>query len=172
MNRERLEHLCVIMQRVIDEGRTFNMGSWGEVKGEKANLCNTAACALGWAALQPESIADGLHMLAVWEDDDDERHEQVILTRGDWRRLPNPLDHEIEFSPVFNDHCGFNAGAEYYDINGETANYLFDPGSYLEPRPITPEHVINRVKNVLEYGELINEDEPEADPPAPTVGFV
>jgi hypothetical protein len=59
MNRERLQHLKAILERVdqaepdMDARPGFDMQTWH---------CGTSACALGHACLDPKFRAEGLHL--------------------------------------------------------------------------------------------------------------
>jgi hypothetical protein len=57
MNRERLEHLITVLERVERERLPFDMGTLGG--GED---CETATCAEGWAARDPKFQSAGLHI--------------------------------------------------------------------------------------------------------------
>lgn len=52
MNRDRLQHLVTILEKV-DPSR-FDMQSWA---------CGTAACAIGHAACDPDFNTQGLHLI-------------------------------------------------------------------------------------------------------------
>lgn len=66
MNRERLEHLITVIRRVPDE--QFDLSLWMSsdynIQEQKAldPECKTVGCALGWACLDPEFKAQGLHL--------------------------------------------------------------------------------------------------------------
>ena len=55
MNKERLERLIVVMERVRDQREFFDMDYW-------TRKCGTASCALGWAASDPSFREQGLRL--------------------------------------------------------------------------------------------------------------
>ena len=61
MNTERLEHLITIMQDVTILRKKFDMNAWAT---RDTNECGTTCCALGWAALDPKCMAEGLYLQA------------------------------------------------------------------------------------------------------------
>jgi hypothetical protein len=53
VNKERLEHLIEVLTGVKEKGSHFDMASW-------FFDCGTPACALGYAAVDPEFVEQGL----------------------------------------------------------------------------------------------------------------
>lgn len=62
MNRERLEHLITVLERVERENLPFDMDDWAVDPLD----CGTAACAAGWAARDPEFQKQGLSLSLAW----------------------------------------------------------------------------------------------------------
>ena len=159
MNRERLQHLITVLEnaalRQINAPTEFlfNM-NYFVVNGDSLSgdtevvpeFCGMAACAFGSAALDPTFQGMGL--------------------------IPKVECNDVEFDGFL----GFEAGAEFFDINSAEAEFLFDPSEYSDrymregvpedfyldfevDQNIKPKHVIRRVKFLLEdneIGSLIN----------------
>lgn len=186
MNVDRLNHLITVLEQAQLKEHRFYMGYWADVDPEKPTICGTAACALGTAAFDPVCIDDGLAMQATYRDDLGDRHEWLLTDKAAWDRAFAAIpDYDVEFVPEYDGQTGFEAGAIYYGINMEQANYLFDPGRYSRNTAnITPQDVIVHVQEVL-AGHLddaglepddMDEREPPDDPDdsqaRPTEGFV
>ncbi len=166
MNTERLNHLITVLEGVSRANKAFNLHAWvlnedaGWEPDEDATVgsldetCGTACCALGYAALDPTFVQQGLTMTLA------------IDTHGDWRsRTKLPVKSLGEFnaavkkygtklaygSPAFGFNTEFDAGKAFFDITYDAAHYLFDPDFYDEER-ITPEMVIERVREVIAHG--------------------
>ena len=57
----RLRHWVKVLEKVEKDKRKFNMAAWAIAPaGGKIGDCGTAACAFGWAGLDPEFRAAGL----------------------------------------------------------------------------------------------------------------
>lgn len=188
MNTERLEHLITIMHDVTILHKKFDMNSWA-IKSPME--CGTTCCALGWAALDPKCIAEGLVLQASWaldqyEPDGKFVYAYVLLTNAEaWDKIEDTMrEYPVSLIPMYQGNHGFNAAIEYYDISYGQAEYLFDGTSYLgNPDPITPQDVIDHIKQVLkgydpgDYDEEQddrNEPDEDSDEDKPTgnVGFV
>ena len=66
MNKDNVQKAIKVIQRVVDQGRSFDMGSWQDDTGcviqrteVELHECGTAACFGGWVAVSPEFQADG-----------------------------------------------------------------------------------------------------------------
>ena len=164
MNRERLEYLITIMERVEKEERKFNMDDWGQNDGTRpVNLCNTACCAFGSAALDPVCMAEGLHMRAEWTNKSVYGYA-IINSLDDLSKLPYGLNVTLVMAPEFNGNKQFEAAIAYYDIGEHAASYLFHPSYYNMPGArIKPHHVIERIKEILNGMQFPDDDE-EFDP--------
>ena len=164
MNRERLEYLITIMERVEKEERKFNMDDWGQNDGTRpVNLCNTACCAFGSAALDPACMAEGLHMRAEWTNKSVYGYA-IINSLDDLSKLPYGLNVTLVMAPEFNGNKQFEAAMAYYDIGEHAACYLFHPSYYNMPGArIKPHHVIERIKEILNGMQFPDDDE-EFDP--------
>jgi hypothetical protein len=118
MNRSRLQHLITILEAVPPE--RFNLNNWH---------CGTAACACGWAALDPQFMAEGFTLLS---------------TEG----TTYPIFDYADGSPLLE---GFAAVRKFFGLNEEQVIDLFLHSSYVErdiPNP-APQDVINRIKEYL-----------------------
>lgn len=141
MNRERLKMLEDLMRRVQvapDPGRAFHMDYWfltafsrcEDTLGRKD--CGTSACALGYAALQPEFQALGLS--------------------------PSPSGSAPAYHPPGSGYgarrTGMEAAEAFFDIDPNIACYLFNGndayGEELEYREVQPIDVANRIARLLQ----------------------
>ena len=164
MNRERLEYLITIMERVEKEERKFNMGDWGRNDGTSpVNLCNTVCCAFGSAALDPVSMAEGLHMRADWTNGSTHGYTD-IYSLDDLGKVPHGAYVSLAMTPVFAGNMHFEAAMAYYDISEHAAHFLFHPSHYNMPASwIKPHHVIDHIKEILN-GKQFPDDDEEFDP--------
>lgn len=148
MNIARLQHLIALLRDIPDEN--FDIRFWynnfdssalpdnnddDDVNVLKANratqvvTCDTTACALGWAALDPQFNREGLV----------------------------PLIHNGELIPHFKDTGGegVHAAAKFFDITVADALRLFG-GEYRraidECRPTTADDVVDAVEYLIEHG--------------------
>lgn len=166
MNVERLQHLITILEDVKTAQKPFGMGAWideykdglpvhgGQRTGRE--MCGTACCALGYAALDPKCREDGLKMFAIINksdgSDEPEDIEEEILDISSFNRIL--LTHKENFiaaRPTFKHRDNFGAGGEYYDISYEAAEFLFSPDEYEESSVITPDDVINHINFLLAH---------------------
>lgn len=120
MNRERLEKLVDLLLTIRRE--EFNIYTW---------YCGTAACALGWAAKDPQFNREGLYLCSL------------SLTRAEGQ-----IDSIGPLCPVYKGAFGFGAAEKFFEISADTARHLFD-GSHYDDDP-TPCDVALRVVNLLE----------------------
>jgi hypothetical protein len=179
MNVERLEHLITLLERKQKEDADrFYMGAWAQPNDsdKPMNLCNTASCALGTAALDPMCNDEGLFLEVLYAENGE--HTKFLLSdKAAWERLKEFDIETVDFLPNFKGNTGFAAGAVYYDIFTREADYLFDPGCYPGAQgAITPQHVIERVRNVLngrvpDYSKMKDEEDDD-EQASPTEGFV
>ena len=112
MNIPRLKHLITILKNVPPEN--FDIKNW---------TCGTAACALGWAARDPEFNKQGLCM---------------VTESG-------------ATYPGFDGEVGFTAGALFFDLPRSQSGRLFDGWNYpkMSLKDVTAQHVIERIKELL-----------------------
>jgi len=154
MNTERLEHLITIMQDVTILRKKFDMSSWAT---SNTNECGTTCCALGWAALDPKCMAEGLILQASWlldqfESDGPRIIMDVTLTSAEaWDKTEDAMrEYAVSFVPTCEGEDGFYAAMKYYDISLGQAEYLFDNIAYRNPDgPTVPQDVIEHIKQVL-----------------------
>ena len=155
MNLERLQHQIDILRGVADTAKLFDMGQWLDVN---THGCGMAACAFGYACLDPAFQAEGLRLeFAPRDRPVDGERIITIANVTDFkkiRRIPGCFD------PVFGGYSSFEAAAEFYDITLNAALYLFDPDTYdIRESNITPEDVIERVNMVIERDGVITADD-------------
>jgi hypothetical protein len=166
MNRERLEYLITIMERVEKEERKFNMGDWGQNRGiEPVTLCNTVCCAFGSAALDPVCMAEGLHMCADWTNGNN--HGWVFIdSLDDLAKIPYGPNTSLAMTPVFGANMHFDAAMAYYDIGEQASHYLFHPSYYTIPGSwIKPHHVIEHIRDILNGKQFPDDDDDDAFDP-------
>lgn len=120
MNVERLTHLITVLERVERDELDFDMTVFYRV-----SPCGTAACALGYAAVDEEFVSQGLG----------------LETRS-----------TTYFTPIFHGHLSYFAGSEFFGLSIEQAYFIFD-SYYYRPflRSITPRQVINRILGMIEF---------------------
>lgn len=58
MNVENLKHMVLILEEVIEADGGFNLDTWADADEH----CGTSCCAMGYAALDPKFIAQGLRL--------------------------------------------------------------------------------------------------------------
>ncbi len=129
MNVERMTRLRDLLRAdaANPKGVKFDLSSWaaraaagnrhsqyyeivdGKPVAQPTMSCDTFACALGLACLDPSFQAEGLRFTV--EDQDS-------------------ISGNSRMMPYFNGETHFEAGAEFFGISLEDSNYLFDPESY------------------------------------------
>lgn len=110
----RLEKLYTFLGTV--NPKKFDFSSWAESTSGKpdVNVCGTTACALGWAGSMPEFRKRGLKL--EWD----------VSNYG-------PDDVVADASVILRDRHGMSiaegeeAGAEFFGLTDEEADYLFIP---------------------------------------------
>jgi len=131
----RLNHLVEVMQAVPP--KKFFMGAWMDpdffnkptrVEAPDTFIkvsCTTAACALGWAAMDRQFMLAGL---SVVEQSD----------CGEVR-----LDSREDLSDG-------EVGMEFFGLNEDEVDDLFDPDGYdLYTLDVKPRHVISKIKRLI-----------------------
>lgn len=94
-------------------------------KGSNAVIpvdCQTAGCAVGWAATIPEFIDQGFYLIKVTE---------------------------ISAAPMYDNNLGDNAVMRFFDINITEYSDLFLPSAYEEPTRGKPEIVGKRIREFI-----------------------
>lgn len=117
MRHDRLQHLVEILQRITDES-TFDMRAWS---------CESAACAVGHACMDPLFNQEGLYF--------------AIDISGDAPR----------YFPRYGRLSVFPAVREFFGLSIEDAHHLFHSLSYNlgGGREVRPKHVIARIEDVM-----------------------
>lgn len=131
------------------EGVKFSLDTWAQDAGlEDPNIafdkseelaydadlkvipvnCNTAACAMGLAAISGAFAAEGLK----------------------WKLQPLGDDDKAILIPVINDFEGFQAATVLFDIDNETANQLFSSSHYKASKGQDAELMVaTRLRNLV-----------------------
>lgn len=109
---DRLEKLYAFLGTI--KPKKFKFGSWAESPTGQTdvNVCGSTACALGWAASMPEFRKRGLKL--------------------QWEIYGWDHNMESEATVVMKNKAGFkiygdDAGAEFFGLTAEEAEYLFIP---------------------------------------------
>lgn len=142
MNIERLEHMIVILNKI--NSANFNLGNWGKINPEK-NLsikaqqeCGTVCCAIGWALMSPKFQKEGLKT---------SKYFSFFVGQNAIAPVFGKDSHGYQYE-------GWDAVSMFFKIKRKTASFLFDEASYLSGADTTPAQVIERIKVVLEKGEI------------------
>lgn len=118
--------------------KTKTDGSLGRV--DKWNIfepvkCQTAGCALGWAATIPSFKRAGL---VLGDNCENTTSLDVLLLSKDRKKI---------------EAIDFEAAEKFFDIPMQDAYYFFDPGKYDKERDrfhqILPRHVSKRIKKYI-----------------------
>jgi hypothetical protein len=94
----------------------------------KEDDCKTAGCMFGSAALHKPFIDEGLYL------------------------QPREFSYSLPYVPMFQGHEGFEAAKSFFDLKGNDAEFLFDPGTYDEfaqDHAIPVSSVIKRIAMIL-----------------------
>lgn len=128
MNLFRMERLRTVLKHVRDAHLAFDLSTW--IRGSSyydaigERTCGTAACACGYAALDPELQAEGLN-LTIQMSDGKYRTLRTIREFNDAVREYNGSG-TIEYEGKM----GFDAADLFFDIDCRATSYLFDPDEY------------------------------------------
>lgn len=138
MDRERLEHLIVVLKRVYDRGQDFSLSYWAMPN----NDCGTTSCALGWAALDRTFRQQGLKLL------NNPRHskEEEVKTP---RAVAKLAGRYSSLMPVYADCAGYAAASAFFGLNYADTRYLFDPSEYPDHHLHNPLAVVARIEETL-----------------------
>lgn len=101
MNKKRLRILRDFLRRHADE-LAIDMGCWADGIRDGRPACGSAACAIGWASTIPSFRRDGFRLR-------DMTGEMVM--------------------PIYGDARNWAAVERFFDVDVETANYMFSPNS-------------------------------------------
>lgn len=145
MNLENLEITIDVLQGVARTKRRFYMGSW--VSGGSGEVCQTAGCALGYAALDPRLQVRGLTLVYY----DDKYNPWRIATVEELTKLIADVISPSIY-PIYNGKTGFEAAVEFYGITSRASDYIFEPAYYPDmlASEIEPEHVVAHIRRVIE----------------------
>jgi len=130
MNKERLLRLADLLEAPTNVG--FNLYTWGRFsyKPLASEPCRTVACALGMASMDPEFNKQGLYYL---------QSKNSILERF--------------ILPRYGHLSGLEAGAAFFGISRQQAEYLFLSRNYPEDETcIGPEmarKVASRIRKLV-----------------------
>lgn len=165
MNTERLNHLITVLEGVSAARKAFNLSAWAMNKkmgvevedhsntvGDVKETCGTACCAMGYAALDPGFVDQGLRLsIRVSKKNQFEWENVYPDSLEAFNKLMRKRNVDFgEADIVFNSLTSSHAAADFFEIEYEAANQLFMPYKYsLGASPITPEMVIERVRQVI-----------------------
>lgn len=138
MHTERLRRLARFLREEVPRDR-FDMRYWCDAKPDvpvgtaDVTVCETTACAFGWATAVPEFKTAGLHL-------------KVTSVTNGVVYLANPRGA---------DYPSFDAAAKFFDISYTAADWLFDPDEYEIDRddeewgPVTVDDVADRIDELI-----------------------
>lgn len=141
MHRDRLEHLIATMEDVqrrdLNDGHQhFSMGMWGDGFKGGVVTCSTVACAGGWEATTEYARQRGLH----------------LKVERDGTAIP------VYITPNGDRYTEIWALAQYLDIPYTISRHIFFSSYYVpfdkRGRQVTPQNVIDRVKHLLDIGDV------------------
>ena len=114
----RLRNLITVLQEVADKKLHFTMYLF-----ISHSECGTSACALGWAALDPEFNKKGLN----------------TFSSGGGGMIP-----------FYKCHVGLIAAREFFNLTNNECNFVFTQSHYDGGHAlVTPEHVIEHINKVI-----------------------
>ena len=151
MHRERLDILIDVLAQVAAADRLFDMTAWIEnraPRGQAPEPCQTACCALGYAALDTRLQAMGLSLVGRLRDEHGYNEHVTIDSKLHFNRLVIAGRLATTVEPCFEGNYGYRAGTLFFDIDYDAAAFLFNPDSY-RGKQATPEQVIERVRMVI-----------------------
>lgn len=151
MNRERLEHLIVVLEGVKKARQGFYMGAWavgsGVVNLEEATgklePCGSACCAMGYAALDPVFMKEGLRLRPKFSS-----KAEPFSGLADFNAFV-AADHFREAEPLFEGLKQMDAAEAFFDLSENDAYSLFSPEGYRKSK-VTPTMVITKIRALLD----------------------
>lgn len=153
---KELEFMLLNHKKIFKEKKiTFDMWEWGtkqydlkttkKIIGKKKvpikELCGSAACALGSAAIYPPFIKQGLHL----------KEDEISVKINYDRKVPE-LEYYFSFVPSYKRETHKYAGAKFFGITDNEADNLFMTINY-EESIITTKDVAERVKKLIKKYE-------------------
>ncbi|PHS61030.1 MAG: hypothetical protein COB09_18965 [Thalassobium sp.] len=137
---ERLTMLADMLDRHDELFKVvFDIRQWGseaihyETKQHEPELCGSAACALGSAAMYPPFMKQGLRL----------RYDSTgFMVRKD----SNVLKEDV--TPFYDGHADFMAGSWFFGITGGESCELFDGDEYGYTK-VTAAMVAERVRKLI-----------------------
>lgn len=171
MRLDRLNRLITLMEGVQAANLAFDLTRWLTPGSEMSSTtsgtkeaCGTAACAFGYAALDPGFQAEGLGFEATWREPGGIVQRRSLTSVQEFNAIikePGAVKGWLNFTPVFAEEGhvegarlaeGFAAALKFFGITHHAAEYLFDPECYrdYETQPILPEQVIERIHEVID----------------------
>jgi hypothetical protein len=164
----RLRRLERVLMNVEAEGKALYMDAWISdlavlrdrgipYTGSGERTCGTACCAGGYAALDPELMAEGLYLGSQLAEDDTEiwvnSYEQFVA-------LPRNGKRALSCYVRFGDDYGYGALAEFFSIPQRESVRIFAPHSYtpIPARVIRIQDVLERARHVMMMAEAFTGD--------------
>lgn len=154
-----LEYMLLNHKKVFKaQGIIFDLGNWAEKvcdytaakifskkKGvaDKKELCGSAACALGSAAIHDPFVKQGLCLKNDGVSSESETDEDGLEI----------IKYEADFIPFYKGAEGVNAGAKFFGIDDYEADHLFMPGAYDNDNPSAKEVAVRVRKLINDYQE-------------------
>lgn len=149
MNIPRLQHLITVLEQIEAEHKPFYMDLWFGTTSHD-DWCRTAACAGGYAALDPQFQAQGLGIEVFLKHE--AKMPRAIQVTSLAEIQPHLRDgwsyHEA--LPSFEGEIAFEAAERFFDLTPHQATYIFSVITYHKPsHRIRPHHVIEHIQELL-----------------------
>lgn len=163
-NIERLEHLVKILSNIPKEipfnlkeyvsfqtregRRTVN--SFWRPDSVKPEACGTAVCAVGYGALDPVFIAQGLRLQPRREGDGSLTTLNSVEEFNAAAKDPDVFSFFLTYTDEKGElHIQGEAGTRFFDMDEDDYDAIFQSTSYPRNRKITPAAVIKRIRKYI-----------------------
>lgn len=154
MNIERMTKSIEVLQEALKDERAkkFNMSSWGYTNNKRPEAkCVTQACAFGTIALSKAFKELKTEFYLIDAEEWDYKLEKYVKVPG--------KRYEVTIIDSYGRE-DMDAAEAFYDINSNTAEWLFMPSYYeVAEGPAALKEVISRMKRLLSYEKLKNQIE-------------
>jgi len=154
MHVARLSRLASVLDNVHTEA--FDTNTWFMLEFRNGEFCGTSGCACGWGALDPELNDQGLQILVEFYAPDS-GYPAVPVKTVRVNSLAELLDLRSvglrsECALVFDGFEGMEAAMRFFDLDFNTANWLFGTRDHVE----TPADVRLRINELLAGAVIID----------------
>lgn len=149
MNVPRLQHLITVLKQIEAERKPFYMDLWFGITSHD-DWCETAACAGGYAALDPQFQAQGLGIEVFLQHE--AKMPRTIQVNSMAEIQPHLKDGWSCYValPSFEGKIAFEAVERFFDLTPAEATYIFAVITYRKLNHRTrPHHVIEHIQELL-----------------------